>query len=199
MTAEYPPGTRLIESRLCERFSVSRTVVREVLRQLEAEGLVRIVPHRGPEVATLTRADAEALYEVREVLERLATELFAVRASDAERAALTTSAAEVAEAIEGGDPRAFLAAKDEFYDTLFSGGKNPEVQKLLETIQARSQLLRVVSLEAPGQGERTVDEITRMTEAAVRGDAAEAGSLAAQHVRAAATAAVSAMEARGLF
>lgn len=69
LAAEFAPGQRLVESRLCERFEVSRTVIREVLRQLESEGLVALVPHRGPVVAELTRADAKALYEVRGALE----------------------------------------------------------------------------------------------------------------------------------
>ncbi len=92
---ELGPGERLVERVLCARFAVSRTVVREALRQLESEGLVTTVPQRGPVVAVLTAADAEALYEVRAVLEGLAGRAFAQRATPAERVALRERLAEL--------------------------------------------------------------------------------------------------------
>ena len=50
---EYEQGDRLVERELCERFGVSRMVIREVIRELEAEGLVEAVPNRGPAVCRL--------------------------------------------------------------------------------------------------------------------------------------------------
>lgn len=88
LAARFEPGTRLVEKVLCERYEVSRTVVREALRQLEAEGLVRIVANRGPVVATLSPQEAASLYEVRGALEALAGSLFAQRATDEQCAAL---------------------------------------------------------------------------------------------------------------
>jgi DNA-binding GntR family transcriptional regulator len=85
--AEFAPGERLTERVLCERFAVSRTVVREALRQLESEGLVTTVPQRGPVVAVLSAADAASLYEVRALLEALAGRAFAERATPRQREA----------------------------------------------------------------------------------------------------------------
>src|SRR5207248_2791945 len=85
LAAEFQPGERLVEAQLCARYEVSRTVVREVLRQLESEGLVTTVPNRGPVVTELTTADAEALFEVRGALEGLAGALFAERATAEQR------------------------------------------------------------------------------------------------------------------
>src|SRR5690554_5491541 len=85
----FAPGERLIERELCEMTGVSRTVIREVLRELEADGLVRIVPNKGPVVAgPASVEDVRALYEARSVLEALAGRNFALYASDAEMRAL---------------------------------------------------------------------------------------------------------------
>src|ERR1700678_320881 len=64
----FRPGDRLIERELCEMLGVSRTLIREALSQLVAEGLVQIIPHKGPIVAVMTADEARGLYEVRAVL-----------------------------------------------------------------------------------------------------------------------------------
>ena len=68
----YPPEARLREETLAKEFKVSRTPVREVLRQLEKDGLIRIVPNRGAIVIPFTPDDVEDIYEIRKALELLA-------------------------------------------------------------------------------------------------------------------------------
>ena len=88
-TGRFKGGERLPERELCELTGVSRTLIREALRQLESEGLIEVVPHRGPVVATLSADQARDIYEVRIQLEGLACKLFAEKATmrDAERRA----------------------------------------------------------------------------------------------------------------
>src|SRR5580704_15724302 len=76
------PGARLVERELIAMMGVSRTVIREALRQLESEGLVAIVPNKGPIVRELTRDEARDLYSIRAVLEGLAARLFVENASE---------------------------------------------------------------------------------------------------------------------
>src|ERR1700743_2896110 len=94
----FKPGDRLIERELCEMLGVSRTLVREALRQLEAEGMVTIIPHRGPAVAVLDVPTVKGIYEVRAVLEALAGRLFVERASDSDRQRLRRAFAAMATA-----------------------------------------------------------------------------------------------------
>src|SRR5690606_17804859 len=84
----FAAGERLTERELCEMTGVSRTLVREALRQLESEGLIEVVPNRGPSVARLSAEQAEGVYQVRAELEGLACQLFAERADNDQRAAL---------------------------------------------------------------------------------------------------------------
>ncbi len=71
---KYPPDTQLKEKVLAEEFNLSRTPVRETLRQLEQDGLVQIIPNRGARVNAFTVDDVEEIYEIRESLELLALE-----------------------------------------------------------------------------------------------------------------------------
>src|SRR5690348_15344785 len=68
---ELPPGQRLVERELVDRLQVSRATVRESLRELEAEGLVTVIPQRGAVVATISLQEAADIYEARAAIESL--------------------------------------------------------------------------------------------------------------------------------
>jgi DNA-binding GntR family transcriptional regulator len=188
--AEYRPGERLVEGELCRRFEVSRTVIREALRHLEAEGLVEVVPNRGPVVARITRDEARALYEVREALESLAAARFTIRATMTQKRALGRSLARIQTAYAKGELVGALVAKTEFYRALCEGAANPVITSMLSAIQARVQLLRGLSLSTPGRADASLEELRRVVEAIDRNDPVGAGRLAAEHVRNASVAAM---------
>lgn len=79
----YPPGSRLIQDELCERFGVSRTPVREALRKLQARNLVNVIPNKGATVIVPTEREVREAYDVRSELEGYACELASRRVSDA--------------------------------------------------------------------------------------------------------------------
>ncbi|WP_442542703.1 GntR family transcriptional regulator [Arthrobacter sp. KN11-1C] len=81
---QLKPGQRLVERELMERLGVSRTTVREAIRELSSEGLVTVVPQKGAIVSRPTGSEAEDLYEVRARLESLVVQRFIERASDDE-------------------------------------------------------------------------------------------------------------------
>ncbi len=78
----YPPGSRLPQDELCERFGVSRTPVREALRKLQARNLVVVTPNKGATVRVLTRKELKDVYDVRSELEGYACFLAASRVTD---------------------------------------------------------------------------------------------------------------------
>jgi DNA-binding GntR family transcriptional regulator len=189
-SAEYKPGERLVERVLCEKYGVSRTVVREALRHLEAEGLVTIVPNHGPVVTVLSRNDIEGLFEVRAVLEALAAERFAERATDEERSALEASCELVAQAYLTGSVESWIDAKDVYYDALLGGAHNDLIRSTVVGIHARIQVMRGRSLSAPGRLDNSLAEIRNITALAIAGKAEDAAKAARQHVEAAAAAAL---------
>jgi DNA-binding GntR family transcriptional regulator len=197
LASEFEPGQRLVEARLCARYEVSRTVIREVLRQLESEGLVSIVPNHGPVVAELTPADAKALFEVRAALEGLAGALFAQRATAKQRKRLGDALQEVRKSVKREDLAARLAIKDDFYDALIDGADNEVIRTTLRGIHARVQMLRGLSMQAKGRGEQVLRELGEITDAAAtRRDPEAARKACEQHVHSASEVALRELENR---
>ena len=94
LRGEYAPGARLGEVELAEALGVSRTPVREALRQLAAEGLVELVPNKGARVIAWTPGELEQVFDLRAQVEGFAAHQAALRATDDDIARL----AELAEA-----------------------------------------------------------------------------------------------------
>ena len=178
----FAPGQRLIERELCEATGVSRTSVREALRQLQAEGLVTVVPHRGPIVSRISADEAAELYQVRSVLEGLAVRLFTERATEEQLARLV----ETVDRIHAGSadgPAALLSAKDHFYEVLFEGAGNAMLIQVLESLRARVTHLRSTSLHRSGRPPETVQELRSILEAVTRRDPNAAWQAAVHHVQ----------------
>ena len=117
----------------------------------EAEGVIKVEPHRGPFVATLSRDQAEGVYQVRLGLEGLACRLFAEKATDAQRQALKDAFKELQAASRRPDSQARLRAKNQFYTCLLVGAQNEALGSCLHILNSRISLLRATSMKAPGR------------------------------------------------
>jgi DNA-binding GntR family transcriptional regulator len=188
------PGQRLVERELIEQLGVSRTTVREALRELTSEGLVTVIPQRGAMVTAPKLEDAADLYEVRASLESLVVQRFVERATDAEVVQLQGTIDNL-EAVyaETDDIRMLLAAKDRFYAVLIAGARSSALQQLLEGIQARVQVLRATSLSEHGRKPEVVRELRGVVAAIADRDAERASRLCAEHVRTAAKTALASL------
>lgn len=190
LNGRFKPGVRLIEKELCELTGASRTSVREALRQLETEGLVEVLPNKGPIVASISADQARSLYQVRGALESLAGSLFARNANEDQMVRLEASVEGIASAYDSGDIEAMLQAKDRFYAVLLEGAGNEIVPSFLSMLQARISLLRRVSLGQPSRLADSIEEIRGIVAALKRRDAGAAAEACRQHVDNAAVAAL---------
>lgn len=175
------PGERLYEKSLCERYDVSRTVIREVLRQLESESLVTVRPGHGPMVTVLTPAGIEALYEVRQELEGLAAELFARRADDGQAQAMLELVRGMEQSYLHGDLESRSESKSEFYRLLLEGAGNPVLTSTLEGIHARIGIFRYFAFIDPERVSISYTEIVAIAEAAARDRDPKTARLNSEH------------------
>lgn len=182
----FAAGERMPERDICEMTGVSRTLVREALRQLESEGVIEVVAYRGPVVAAITEEQARGIYQVREVLEGLAAELFALNATEEARAELLESLEEVRATFLDDNPIAWLNAKNRFYASMMMGAGNDALDRSLRMLNARAMLLRARSMKKPGRPEKSLREIEQLVEHLVNGRPDQARKAAIRHVREAA-------------
>ncbi len=186
----FKPGDRLIEREMCELLGVSRASLREALRQLEAEELVTIVPHRGPVVSALTVDEARQLYDVRAMLEGLAARRFAETASDEDIAALRKALKAFADVVRGKSSVPLLTVKAGFYEALLERCGNRIAGRILTQLNNRVGLLRSTSMSQKGRLKNTLAEVTRIVDAIERRDPDGAWQATVEHITNAAEVAI---------
>ena len=187
------PGERLVERVLCEKTGVSRTSLREALRELESEGLITSVRNRGIFVTELDSKLAASVLEVRHALEVLIVTLFAERATPHHLVLLRDGYAQVSAAYVSGHPSAMIHAKTDFYDVLMEGAENPVAAQMLRSIHIRVSQLRRASLGNPHREENSLAEIRRLVEAIEARDVAAAERVCREHLENAADAALASL------
>ncbi|HWW64145.1 MAG TPA: GntR family transcriptional regulator [Sphingomonadaceae bacterium] len=192
-TNRFPPGTRLVERELCEMLGVSRTSIREALRELESEGLISTQGGR-PVVAVLTLPEIRDIYQVRTVLEELAARLFVRNATPEQFERLSTSAEALLQVYENYAPAPFLAAKARFYEALFEGAGNQVAASMLRIIHTKASQLRATSLSVPDRIQASIGEIRGLVAAVEARDEDLAARLSARHIENACRAAMTVYE-----
>lgn len=185
ISGELTPGERLTEKQLCAYLDVSRTVVREALRQLESERLVDIVPNIGPIVRVLSPEEATNLYEIRAALEPAAAGLAALRASDDEILVLEQVLLHIRECL-GSSTGEVVLMKNDFYRALITAAHNPAIGEMLENVQARISQLRRLTLSSAGRTLEMYVELEEIVAAIKAKDPALAKLKAELHVQKAA-------------
>ena len=180
------PGSRLIERELIELTGVSRTVIREALRQLESESIIETIPNKGPIVRQLTRAEAEDLYAIRSVLEGLAARMFVANAASEDIEALKNALDRTSDAYRDSPPDIIMKVKNEFYEILFTGAGSETLSSMISMLHARIWRWRALGLghpkRSPRRSEQSIAGLGKLYNALKKKNADLAEKIARQEV-----------------
>jgi DNA-binding GntR family transcriptional regulator len=183
LTGVFKPGDRLVEADLCARLGVSRPSVREALRSLEAEGLINIIPNRGPQIPVLTWQQAQEIYQVRALLEGEAAALCAKNGTAAQIEGMRVALNAFSKAVHDDDGAARLSATADFYRLMQQGAGNTLIEDLLQRLMARINFLRAQSMSRAGRDKFSLREMRAIYDAIKKGDGKTARKAAQTHVK----------------
>lgn len=141
LSRELKPAQRLLEVKIANEMGVSRTPVREALRRLANEGLVKIVPNSGARVASPSSHEMDNSYSVREYLENMSVELACRTGMDKRTLERLDGLVRDGDAAyDAGDVDAFLAANNDFHRIIAEAGKNYVLSEYVDNIIQRTNV-----------------------------------------------------------
>ncbi|MBP3887291.1 MAG: GntR family transcriptional regulator [Cellulosilyticum sp.] len=183
LSGEYKAGDPLRETVIAKQLNVSRTPVREAIRQLELEGLVYSIPNKETVVSGISEMDVQDIFMIRSRVEGLAAKKAAERITDEEIKEIQ----EVLELTEfyahKGDIEHIGELDHKFHDLIYIAAKSKMMKHVLSDFHSYVQKTRMISLSMPGRIEGLLKEHTAIYNAIKRKDGEEAEQLMEQHVR----------------
>lgn len=156
------PGAKINEKQLCDRFEVSRTPLREAMKSLAAEGLVRITPRRGARVTEITLAELDEAFPVLGALEALAGELACARARETDLRLLRLLQEKMTESHDAGDLEGYFRLNRKIHETLFRIAGNETLLAMRETLDRKLRRARYMANLSPARWAAAVEEHAAM-------------------------------------
>src|SRR6218665_1955827 len=176
------PGAALDETELAQRFNVSRTPVREALRQLTASGLVESRAHRGAVVAQPSIERLTGMFEAMAELEALCAGLAAERMPAVQRHALEAIHEELRVLSYDGNPERFHAVNERFHNAIYKGSQNDYIAEITLATRVRVQPFRRAQFRNLGRLAKSQAEHDRVVVAIMRGDKNGASAAMRDHI-----------------
>jgi DNA-binding GntR family transcriptional regulator len=177
LSGDFQPGLRLDEQMLAEKYGVSRTPVREALRQLASTGLIEIKPRRGA-----TSAQLETLFGAMAEIEATCSRLAAMTMTPIERRRLHSMHESMAEIVARGDSEAFAAANLTFHSLIYAGAHNDIIAEFATALRRRLAPFRKAQFRTEGRLPRSQDEHGDVVRAILAGDAQAAHATMFHHM-----------------
>lgn len=181
-SGDLRPGERLREVDLAHRLNVSRTPVREALKDLESDGLVEHLPRVGASIKALSYAEVVELYEMRAVLEGVAARLAARSASVLEVQEMAKLNDQMAQALD--DPHAMSQINRRFHHLLFNAAKNRYLLQAVSLVQKTLLVVGPSTLSEVSRAHEVIAEHQAVIDALLAGQGAQAEAAMVAHIEA---------------
>lgn len=182
LNGKYSNGDKIVEAKLAEELGVSRTPVREALKQLELDGLVESLPNRGVIVKGITDQDIVDIYTIRLATEAIAARWAVERMDDSELEQLK----EIYDLMEfytfKEDIEKTFELNTKFHETMYRATKSRYLEHVLKDFQLFIKSTRNESLKSEGRIDRALEEHKRILDAFMRRDADSAVDALVNHI-----------------
>jgi len=182
LSGEFEPGLRLDEGMLAERYGVSRTPVREALRQLASTGLIEVKPRRGATVAKATSAQLEKLFGAMAELEATCARLSAMSMTPFERRRLQNMHETMAAIVKRDDRDAYAAANVGFHTQVYLGAHNDVLADIATGLRRRVAPFRRAQFRTEGRLSRSHAEHAAVVKEIIACDAGAAHAAMFHHM-----------------
>ena len=179
---QLKPGSKVPEKALCEKFNVSRTPMREALKVLAAEGLVRLEPNRGARVTAVTLDEVNEVFPVLTVLEALSGELACQRITDAEIAKISTLHDSMVQSYRERDLAGYFKTNQAIHHAILLAAGNESLTNFCQALSARVQRARFVANMSEDRWSAAVEEHGRILEALQARDGCRLGRVLVEHM-----------------
>jgi DNA-binding GntR family transcriptional regulator len=187
LTKEMAPGTRLLEAEVASQMGVSRAPVREAVRQLEQEGLVELVPHRGAVVLGLPDAEIDTIYEMRATIEARAMAAVAASLTPEQDAQILDLVEQMRDPLTRNDINAVSELDWQIHGLILELSQLTLLRRIWTSLYS---LVQLRSYQAPGRPGPAADYFKRtaieshmaLLEALRTGDAEQASRAGRDHV-----------------
>ncbi|HEY5684112.1 MAG TPA: GntR family transcriptional regulator [Acidimicrobiia bacterium] len=181
LNGDLTSGSRLVQAELAASLEVSTTPVREALRDLSAEGLVRFDPHRGAVVAEIDKEELHEIFEIREILEPHAMRMAVEQMTDH----LLTNLRKVHQRmIDDPHSATFVDLNRTFHMAIYEAGTSPRMLAILRSLEDAAVMYIGAALKkVPGLRETAIHDHGRILEALERRDADAAIEALLQHLK----------------
>lgn len=143
---KFPPEKPLIEREICDSLGISRTPVREALRQLGSEGLVEFIPNRGVFIAPLTKERARQLYELKWALESMTARLFAERGTEAEIKKLAENIINHKELVQNKEMELAVETDQQFHILIIEGAHSTMLEQQAKRLLVQARVLSKLAI-----------------------------------------------------
>ena len=181
LSGQFKPRERLIEMNLIPRYGVSRTVIREALKALEAKGLVRTSPFRGATVADLTVGEIGEIYFVRMAMEKIAARLIIKNIRPVEILGLKKLLKEVERHLQRKTDR-MMEKDSEFHRAIFRTCRNQVLCDIIDWLRTRSHIVGYNAWSLPQRIEQSLLEHREILQAIEKRDPVQLEKMIVKHL-----------------
>jgi DNA-binding GntR family transcriptional regulator len=179
---QLEPGARLDEASLAMQHGVSRTPVREALRQLAMSGLIEMRPRKGAIVAKVSPGQLEDMFVAMAEMEATSARLAAMSMTPIERRRLQARHDAMVAMVRANDVPAYTAANDGFHSAIYAGAHNPPLAEFTAALRRRLAPFRRAQFQTEGRLPRSNQEHESVLRAILAGDATGAHAAMLHHV-----------------